>query len=81
MRRTNCLFFAIALYFRRYAKGRRQYIQWRMSDSGPFPHFLYVELRYGRQRVVSYKPIAPTARSCPPMVFLGAVRWGDSPKA
>lgn len=76
--RTNCLFFCLALYLRRYAKGRRQYILTRKSDSGMFPHFLYVELRRGRFRVISYKPINPITRTCPPLIFAGAVRWGDA---
>lgn len=74
---TNCLFFAVALYWRRYKKGRRQYIAIRMSDSGPFPHFLYVESRFGRDVFISYKPIKPVAHNFPPPFFKGRVKWGD----
>lgn len=75
---TNCLFFAIALYLRRFTTGRRQYIQIRKSDAGPFPHFLYAELRRGKVRMISYKPVSPTTRTCPPPCFKGAVKWGDN---
>ena len=74
---TNCLFFAIALYLRRFGKTRRPAIQIRKSDAGCFPHFLYAELRRGRVRLISYKPLHPIRRALPPLVFKGSVRWGD----
>jgi hypothetical protein len=76
---TNCLLFAVALYVRRFAPGRRQYVQIRKSDMGWFPHFLYAEKRRGRMRMVSYKPLNPVKRIFPPLMFAGSVCWGDSP--
>lgn len=75
--RTNCLFFAVALYFRRLKFGRQQRIRFRKSHSGWFPHFLYAELRRGKVRLISYKPLNPIDRKCPPILFRGGVRWGD----
>lgn len=75
--RTNCLFYSLALLFRRWKRGRRQGIFARISDAGPFPHFVYQETRRGVIRQISYKPINPITRTCPPLIFLGAVRWGD----
>jgi hypothetical protein len=77
--RTNCLFFAVALYCRRFKFGRRQRIRFRKSHSGWFPHFLYAELRRGKVRLISYKPPHPVDRKCPPILFRGGVRWGDAP--
>lgn len=74
---TNCLFFALALWWRRLAKGKRCYISIRQSDSGRFPHFLFCEWRAGSLRILSYKPISPIDRKCPPCLFEGRVRWGD----
>lgn len=75
---TNCLFFALALYWRRRAKGARCYIGMRKSESGPFPHFLVFELRRGEYRVISYKPINPRQKTCPPPLFKGRAAWGDA---
>jgi hypothetical protein len=77
--RTNCLFFAVALNARRKHTKNRRYISIRKSDSGQFWHFLYVEHRKS-VRFISYKPSHPVDRKCPPMIFRGAVRWGDLPK-
>ena len=80
---TNCLFFALALFFRRHRRlglTRRHYLVARRSDAGPFPHFLYVEhLPHSGVRLISYKPTHPIVRACPPLIFRGAVRWGDQP--
>ena len=76
---TNCLFFAIALWWRRFAKGRRCGITWRWSHFGPFPHFLFVEIRRGKLRLISYKPEHPKLKTCPPPLFAGRVAWGDAP--
>jgi hypothetical protein len=75
---TNCLFYAVALFWRRRGTGNRRYLAIRRSDSGNFPHFLYAELRRGRWRVISYKPIFPHHRMCPPLLFAGRARWGDA---
>jgi hypothetical protein len=72
---TNCLLYAVALYLRRFQQGRRQYLQFRKSDMGWFPHFLYAEERRGKIRQVSYKPL--TDSFVPRLVFRGRVRWGD----
>jgi hypothetical protein len=79
--RTNCLFFAVALFFRRHGRTtHRHYLAVRKSDSGSFPHFLYVEhMPHSGIRLISYKPPSPVDRKCPPMIFRGAVRWGDAP--
>lgn len=78
--RTNCLFFAVLLYLRRWRRANRPGIFARKSDSGWFPHFVYQETRAGRIRQISYKPLHPTARTCPPPIFLGSARWGDKIK-
>lgn len=82
MRRSNCLFFAVALYWRRYHKGGIGYITMRRSHWGPFPHFLYVGLsgRVGKWRCISYVPLDPKHKTCPPPLFSGRVRWGDPRK-
>lgn len=69
--RSNCLFYAIALYWRR--RGHRGYFTFRKSDHGWFPHFLYFE----KHHIVSYKPHNPTKQKCPPAFFEGGVCWGD----
>lgn len=74
MRRTNCLFWALALYLRRKRVG---YVLVRRSRWGRFPHFLYGEVRRGRWRIVSYVPVQPRHKECPPPVFAGRVKWGD----
>ena len=88
--KTNCLFFALALYYRRHHRilaasedsklfGRRHYFVMRKSDSGKFPHFLYQEhMPYSGIRSISYKPPHPIDRKCPPVLFDGVARWGDT---
>lgn len=76
---NNCFFFAVALYLRRFPKTRRPGLQIRKSDAGWFPHFLYTELRRGKVRLISYKPLHPVHRLLPPPLFRGSVRWGDDP--
>lgn len=76
--RSNCLLFAWRLYWRRRAKGREGYFMLRRSRSGPFPHMLYAEVRRcGSLRIVSFKPLAPVERKCPPPLFPGEPRFGD----
>jgi hypothetical protein len=76
--RSNCLFWGLALYRRRRAKGREGYLLIRRSRSGPFPHFLYAEVRKtGSLRVVSFKPLSPREKKLPPPLFRGTSRWGD----
>lgn len=73
LRRSNCLFFAVALWWRRYKKGQPGYVSARKSMWGWFPHFLYEE--YGRK--VSFVPIDPRRKMFPPPLFRGRVRRGD----
>ena len=76
MSRSNCLLWALALYRRR--RGRIRYVVARRSHWGWFPHFFYAEARPdGRLRLVAYAPTEPRARLLPPLLFRGAVRWGD----
>jgi hypothetical protein len=76
--RSNCMLWAWRLYWRRRAKGREGYIMFRRSRSGPFPHFLYAEVRRcGTLRIVSFKPLAPVERKLPPPLFSGGPKFGD----
>ena len=76
--RSNCVFWALALYIRRRRKGEEVYLAIRRSRWGSFPHMLLMRrCRDGRFRAVSYKPLDPRERKCPPPVFRGASRWGD----
>jgi hypothetical protein len=78
--RSNCLAWAWSLYWRRREKGREGYLLMRRSRSGPFPHFLYAEVRKtGTLRVVSFKPLNPREKKVPPPMFRGSSRWGDFP--
>lgn len=76
--RSNCIFFALALYGRRRRKGREGYVLIRRSRWGAFPHLLYAERRpTGGLRMVSYKPADPRERKVPPPLFEGRSKWGD----
>jgi hypothetical protein len=75
MRRSNCLIWAVAMWLRRGGLG---YVSIRRSRWGRFPHFLYTERRRGVLRMVSYVPVQPRHKECPPPVFQGRVRWGDA---
>lgn len=81
---SNCLFVLILLWWRgrkrrarRRKKGFREraYGTWRLSDAGPFPHFLWHE----KKHYISYKPLHPTKRLIPPPLFKGRIVWGDAP--
>lgn len=74
---SNCILFAVLLWLRRFRKGARCYISMRKSDMGWFPHFLYGELRRGKYRLISYKPVNPKQKLLPPPLFKGRVAWGD----
>ncbi len=74
---SNCLIFALALYFRRSHVADR-YLILRGSRLSIGPHFLYGELRRGKMRLVSYKPRENRSKESPPMLFEGVARWGDS---
>lgn len=76
--RSNCLFFALALYWRRRCKGDEVYLAFRRSRWGKFHHFLVLRrCRDGRMRAVSYKPADPRERKIPPPLFEGKSHWGD----
>ena len=76
---TNCLFFALALYWRRRGRAGEHYLMMRRSRLGWTPHFLYAELRHGRLRIISYKPDNSAFKAIPPPVFAGRAKWGDTP--
>ena len=95
--RSNCLWFIVLLWWRRRGgwpgtqkrkealkrlRARREYLDIRISDWGPFPHFLYVGLsgRPAKWRCISYVPLDPKHKTCPPPLFSGRVRWGDPKK-
>ncbi len=76
--RSNCLFFAWALYKRRAARGCEGYVVFRRSRWGPFLHALYAERRLGGSlRVVSYVPRDARPKPLPPPTFRGRSKWGD----
>lgn len=78
MKLSNCIFFALRLYWRRRARGKEGYLMLRRSRAGPFPHMLYSEVRKcGSLRIVSFKPVAPKEKKLPPPLFKGSSRWGD----
>ena len=83
MSRSNCLFWAIAAWWRlRRSKTfrRRVHFDARTSDYTYVPHFgLMLECRDGRFRYVSFKPIDPRRKIIPPPLFHGRMRWGDRP--
>lgn len=76
---TNCLLYALALRWRRFWRGAHCGITWRWSHWGRFPHFIFVEIRRGQRRQISYKPLAPKRKRVPPLWFKGYVAWGDVP--
>jgi hypothetical protein len=75
---TNCLFFALALYWRRRKKAKRCYFMFRASILGCGPHFLYAEQRRSGLRIISFKPLDTRHKDCPPPLFKGRACWGDS---
>lgn len=74
--RTNCLLWALAMWWRR--RGRPRAIALRASNWGPFPHAVYIERRPYGLRLISYAPTFPRPRLIPPPLFRGRVRWGDT---
>lgn len=78
--RTNCFIFAVKLFLRRLRKGEQGYLVMRKSQWGRFPHFLYLRVRNGRARFISYVPLNPKLKALPPPLFTGRVRWGDPTK-
>lgn len=76
--KTNCLFFALALYYRRLRKNKRGYVVSRRSFYGWFPHFMYSRRRRdGTCQIVGYVPCNPKIKRLPPPMFRGRVQWGD----
>lgn len=81
--RSNCLFWACAMWWRlrkpnRRRGARERQFSWRGSRWGCFPHFgVMVACRDGRFRFISYKPINPRHKALPPPVFEGGPRFGD----
>ncbi|WP_343625352.1 hypothetical protein [Roseateles puraquae] len=81
--RSNCLFWACAMWWRlrkphRRRGPRERQFSWRGSRWGCFPHFgVMVACRDGRFRFISYKPYNPRHKVLPPPVFEGGPRWAD----
>lgn len=84
--RSNCLFFAVALYYRRWVRQKKSeavgelYFLIRPSRLGGGPHFLVGERRRGVLRVISFKPTDTTYKLIPPLLFQGYAGWGDNQK-
>lgn len=77
-KRSNCLFFALRLFYRRKGRGKRGYVISRRSNYGWFPHFMYARPRKcGRYQIVGYIPLNPKFKKLPPPIFRGKVKWGD----
>lgn len=72
---SNCIIFALKLYFRRLRKGEFGYIAVRRSRLGKGPHFLYVDPK--RKHWISFVPLDPKHKTLPPPLFKGKVKWGD----
>ncbi len=77
MNLSNCIVWAILLYWRRRAKGKVCYLMIRRSRYGKFPHMLFAEQRHYGMRVVSFVPSDPHHKSVPPPMFRGKSKWGD----
>ena len=92
--RSNCLFYAVRLWWRLRRTWLRHYRNGRMTampglmirgsyiPGGPFHVLVTRGRRDGTKRVVSYKPAIDI--DCKPyfghaMVFRGGVMWGDPP--
>ena len=88
-RYSNCVIFALALFCRRWAKGRRerrlgvtppdQYLVIRVSRAPwAMAHFLYGEMdeTTGQVRVVSYKSLT-NEKTGLRVLFPGRAAWGD----
>lgn len=77
--RSNCLFFALALYWRRRSSGHEGYIVIRRSRLAiKAPHVMYAEKRAdGSLRVVGFVPQNGRRKKFPPPLFKGVSRWGD----
>lgn len=74
--RSNCLFFATALYIRRARKGKWGYLAGRPSRNCRWlPHILYQYWSGNRLRMVSFVPTDTSERWF--LVFNGRVKWGD----
>lgn len=77
-RPSNCLLFALRLYYRRKRKGRHGYVTSRESFYGWFPHFMYARFRTDMTiQLVGYVPLNPVMKMLPPPLFRGRVQWGD----
>lgn len=76
---SNCVLFALRLYWRRARRGvpwRHRYLMWRASWT-PFGHVLYAERRHYGLRIVQYTPDDPRPKLIPPPLFRGHSKWGD----
>lgn len=83
--RSNCLLWALAAWLRlgrphRRRLARRVHFDLRTSDYTRVLHFgVMVRCRCGedRYRYLSFKPLDPKHKACPPPLFKGRVYWGD----
>lgn len=72
--RTNCLFFALKLWFL-----RGGYLILRRSHAGPFPHAMWAASIPPELPVEQYVPKNPKLRVCPPPFFDGHVVYVAEP--
>jgi hypothetical protein len=93
--RSNCLLFAVLLYWRLRRRWKRNLAAGRMTPvprmiwrqsfipGGPFHVLVGRGRRDGTLRVVSYKPAADICEKphdCHAIAFTGRVMWGDPPQ-
>ena len=80
---SNCLIYAIYEYVKAFRKDRKTagYIGIRVSDWGPFFHFLYIPGECAKggdcKTVESFVPDKPVRRIFPPLIFKGHIKKGD----
>jgi hypothetical protein len=72
--RSNCLFFAVALWLRRARRRDFGRVRWRKSRYTLVPHFLY---QSSKRRLIHFCPLDPRVKILPPPLFVGKITWGD----
>lgn len=79
-RYSNCLIFALKLYYRRRRKGYKGFVSSRQSKYYKGPHFMYSRVRANKTiQLVGFVPKYPKKRVLPPPFFEGKIVWGDDP--
>lgn len=77
---SNCLVFALMLYYRRRRKGKKGFVISRQSKYYKGPHFMYARMRENKTaQLVGFVPKYPKQRTFPPPFFEGKIVWGDDP--